>query len=289
MTTCLWASFRCGNLYYNVLSNSTVSVTYEQYAHSYNYDEIDGDLIIPSTVTYNGKTYTVTSIGDAAFNNCPMRSVTIPSTVTSIGKGAFTMCTMLTNVTIPNNVTKMGDGAFYYCYNLRSISISDNITSIGEVTFMYCDRLHTVTFGKGITSIHETAFSGVSSLRNVIWNAEHCPNSYTLPENVTNVTFGDSVKHIPASLCCGLRISSVTIPNSVTSIGNDAFRKCSSLTSVTIGNSVTSIGNNAFSHCSSLTSVTIPNSVTSIGNYAFSTCTSLTSVTIEATTPPSIG
>ena len=96
--------------------------------------------------------------------------------------------------------------------------------------------------------------------------------SVTIPNSVTSIGNG------AFSGCFGL--TSVTIPNSVTSIGEYAFSDCSSLTSVTIGNSVTSIGKSAFYKCKGLTSVTIPNSVTSIGERAFYDCTSLTSVTI---------
>ena len=98
---------------------------------------------------------------------------------------------------------------------------------------------------------------------------------------LTSITIPNSVTSLGNSAfegCSGL--TSVTIPNSVTSIGGSAFGGCSSLTSVTIPNSVTSIGNNAFQYCSALTSVTIPNSVTSIGDVAFSYCSGLTSVTI---------
>ena len=105
-----------------------------------------------------------------------------------------------------------------------------------------------------------------------LFNACSSLTSVTIPDIITSIdmnAFGN---------CTGL--TSVTIPNSVTSIGGSAFRGCSGLTSVTIGNSVTSIGSNAFSGCEGLTSVTIPNSVTSIGSNAFESCSGLTSVTI---------
>ena len=93
-----------------------------------------------------------------------------------------------------------------------------------------------------------------------------------IPNNVTSI--GDNAFY----KCTGL--TSITIPDSVTSIGNDAFFKCKGFTSITIPSSVTSIGNTVFYQCSSLTSVTIPNSVTSIGSFAFNSCTGLTSVTL---------
>ena len=99
--------------------------------------------------------------------------------------------------------------------------------------------------------------------------------------SLTSVTIPDSVTTIGKSAFWGCKsLTSVTIPDSVTTIGGYAFDYCTSLTSVTIGNSVTTIGWNAFSDCESLTSVTIGNSVTTIGVNAFSNCDSLTSVTI---------
>ena len=94
---------------------------------------------------------------------------------------------------------------------------------------------------------------------------------YTLVDNI-------SIKNYAFAYCTGL--TSVTIPNSVTTIGDHAFDNCSNLTSVTIGNSVTSIGDYAFASCTKLTSVTIPNSMTTIGGQAFQSCSRLTEVTI---------
>ena len=302
-TTSLWAhDFAVKGIYYNYLEGNNVEVTYKGDDY-YDYDdEYSGAVTIPETVTYSGKTYSVTSIGYDAFHSCSsLTSVTIPNSVTSIGERAFIGCRSLTSITIPNSVTSIGDYAFRSCSSLTSVTIPNSVTSIGDDAFYNCISLTSVTIGNSVTSIGSSAFCDCYSL--------------------TSVTIGNSVTSIGDCAFRSCSLTSITIPNSVTSIGGyafsdcsslttpvynahcfaymptsfkgayvipegikqiagGAFDDCSSLTSVTIPNSVTSIGYGAFSDCSSLTSLTIPNSVTSIENYAFYDCTSLTSITI---------
>ena len=264
-------------LYYNITSSNTVQVA--------NYNSVSGAVVIPSSVTNNGTTYSVTSIGYMAFYECSgLTSVTIPNSVTSIGADAFYECSRLTSVTIPNSVISIGNSAFAGCSSLTSVTIPNSLIHIGNYAFRSCSGLISITIPNSVTSIGKEAFYGCSSLTSIT-----IPNSVTSIANytfcrcssLTSVTIPNSVTSIGEEAfyeCSSL--TSVTIPNSVTSIGDDVFFGCSSLTSVTIPNSVTSIGYRVFKDCTSLTSVTIPNSVTSIGNSAFSGCSSLTSVTI---------
>ena len=229
----------------------------------------------------------VTSIGSRAFGDCTgLTTVTIPNSVTSIGGSAFEDCTGLTSVTIPNSVTSIGVSAFYGCTGLTSVTIPNSVTSIGNNAFYGCTGLTTVTIPNSVTSIGNYAFNGCTGLTSVFFNADSCDAFnihhpfYSCP-NITSFTFGNNVRVIPAFICYNMTgLISVTIPNSVTSIGRYAFAGCTGLTSVSIPNSLTSIGEYAFRGCTGLTSVTIPNSVTSIGQYTFRGCTGLTSVTI---------
>ncbi|MCD7887369.1 MAG: leucine-rich repeat protein [Clostridiales bacterium] len=182
-----------------------------------------------------------------------IKSVSIGSSVTSISGYAFSGCTNLTSVSIGSGVTSIGSYAFDNCTSLASVTIPSSVTSISSFAFYSCTSL--------------TAFTVNSS------NTTYCSSSGVLFNKAKT-----SLIAYPA----GKTSTSYTIPSTVTSIGNCAFRSCTSLTSVTIPSSVTSIGVCAFAGCTSLTSVTIPSSVTSIGSSAFRVCTSLASVTISS-------
>ena len=277
-----------------------------------------GNVTIPESFTYNGVTYSVTSIEYYAFYNCSgLTSVTIPNSVTSIGYCAFYFCSGLTSVTIPNGVTSIEDFAFSFCSgltsvtipnsvtsiehcafqccsSLTSIEIPNSVTSIGGGAFHNCSGLTSVTIPNSVTSIGSEAFSGCSGLTSISvenGNEEYDSRdncnaiietaSNTLIAGCNNTVIPNSVTSIREGAFYGCSgFTSITIPNSVTSIESRAFGNCSGLTSIEIPNNVTSIGSSTFSGCFGLTSVTIPNSVTSIGDNAFSGCYNLTSVTI---------
>ena len=280
--------FEVGGIYYNITDSEklTVEVTYlGSYSYSYS-NEYTGSEVIPETVTYDSNTYSVTSIGDYAFDGCSsLTSITIPDGVTSIGSSAFYECSSLTSVTIGNCVTSIGDDAFRGCSSLTSITIPNSVTSIGRTAFYNCSSLTSITIPNSVTSIGSWAFYGTAWYNNqpdgVIYAGKVAYQYKGTMTSNTSIKLAEGTLGIAGSAfqgCSGL--TSVTIPDGVTSIGDDAFRGCSSLTSITIPNSVTSIGNNAFYKCSSLTSVTIPDGVTSIGYRTFYGCSSLTSVNI---------
>ena len=291
-------------------SNMTASVTYRGSSY-YSNEYKASSFIIPESVTYTGQSYNVTSIGNQAFFACnSITTIVIPNSVKSIGTAAFERCNNLTSLIIPNSVTSIGPNAFYDCYKLTSINIPDGVTSIGGGTFDNCTSLTTITIPESITSIDGMVFYNCTSLTSIVWNAKNCadfgsesntlfyyyyvdPKSHyatikDIRTQITSLVFGKEVEHIPAYLCCGLgNLTSITIPESVTSIGASAFAGCG-ISSITIPNSVTSIGAGAFRGCG-ITSVTIPSSVTSIGNGAFNNCNNLNLVYCELGTPVSIG
>jgi len=283
---------------------SMTSITIPNSVTSINHTAFAGCTGLTSVIIGNR----VTSIGIGAFAGCTgLTSITIPNSVISIGVQAFMDCTGLTSIMIPNSVTSIGIAAFYRCTGLTSVIIGNSVTSIDSYAFYRCTGLTSITIPDSVTSIGDSAFSGCTGLTSItipdsvtsigrgafsdtgIWNNAPYNNVVYLDkwivgykgiitDNLVINTGTIGICDSAFSHCTSL--TSITIPNSVTSIGQSAFYECTSLTSVTISNSVTSIGGSAFSGCTGLTSITIPNSVTSIGQYAFYNCYSLTSITI---------
>ena len=252
-------------IYYNFDGNNAIVTQ--------NPSKYQGNVVIPSSVNYNSKDYSVTRIGDNAFEGCTgLTSIDIPNSVTSIGNYAFNTCNGLTSVTIGNSVTSIGDDAFYNCFRLTSVNIGNSVTSIGNEAFRRCSGLTSITIPNSVTSIGRNIFLGCDALSSLTVSVNN--PKYDSRENCNAI-----IETATNTLVVGIKPT--VIPNSVTSIGDYAFYGCSGLTSVTIPNSVTSIGESAFDGCSDLTSVTIPNSVTSIGNEAFRRCYRLTFVTLN--------
>ena len=299
------SSYNGKTLFYNITNSSThtVAVTYQN-TSSPRYSNLSGIVVIPSTVTYGGTTYSVTSIGDNAFYSCSsITSVTIPESITSIGAKAFNWCTSLATVNFnATNCTTMqyysNCPVFYNCTALTTLNIGSNVTTIPERAFYGCSSLTNINLPASISSIGAYAFYECSSITGAI----------VIPAAMTTISEY-------AFYSCS-SITSVTIPESITSIGAKAFNWCTSLatvnfnatnctmmqyysncpvfynctalTTLNIGSNVTTIPERAFYDCSHLTSLNLPASVSSIGAYAFGGCTAITGIHAHRATPPTL-
>ena len=268
--------FEVDGIYYNITSTSdlTVEVTYGLPISCSNYV----DEIIPATVNYDNKTYSVTAIGEKAFSECEnLSTITIPNSVISIGNYAFQYCESLTTITIPNSVTSIGESAFSES-GLTSITIPNSVLTIGESAFWDCDSLTNITIPNSVTSIGDDAFADCGSLFSI-----------TIPKSVSDI--GDYA----FSYCENLTSIIVESGNPV----YDSRDNCNAIIETTtnnliagckntiIPNTVTCIKEESFSG-SGITSIIIPKSVTSIDDYAFCSCYNLASIKCLGTTPPDI-
>ena len=289
---------------------------------------------------------TVTFIGSYAFNGCSnLTSIIIPDGVTTIGSSAFSGCSSLSSITLPKGVTSIANNLFNQCSSLTSVSIGENVESIDEKAFYFCSELTSVVLPNSVKTICSYAFGSCFKLNSIVLSNsletiglgafDNCSSltSLTIPSSVKEInirafnackvlntlkvqagnTMYDSRNNCNAiiqtstnTLVIGCKGS--TIPNNVTSIGDDAFSGCdfktivipssvktigarafsaSSLTSVIIPEGTTTIGQEAFCP-SGLFSVSIPKSLTSIGYAAFANTPDILSVKIARETPLAI-
>ena len=249
--------FEVNGIYYNITdeANKTVEVTYKGYASDEYTNEYTGNVEISESVTYNGNTYSVTSIRSFAFDDCSgLTRIIIPRTITVIGSLAFENCYALKTVINYSGLTLVKGSTAYGYLAFYADNVINTSNPIIDGDFMF-DKLN-----------------GVNTL--LVYLGDDA--NITLPQNCN----GESYVIGENAFSNNKTLVSVTIPNKVTSIGNSAFSSCSTLASITISGSVTSIGSSAFDGCSALTTITIPSSVTSIGASAFKGCSALKSMTI---------
>ena len=232
-----------------------------------------------------------------AFDGCyNLKNINLPEGLTTIDENAFFDCGF-SSITIPSSVTRIEDSAFECCRNLLSIVIPDSVTYLGERVFGSCEKLVSAAIGKGVSYIHDTIFRDSTALETITVSEDNTTyasidgvlidkvnsllvkypegkkdESYTIPDSVTTIG-GEAFRG-------SNYLKSVTIPNTVTDIEYAAFEYCTELRSAVLGNGLTYIGNHMFSNCEKLSSVSIPSSVTSIDYMAFVGCTGLESITI---------
>ena len=195
------------NFTYTIIFNSME-------ARVISYEGSSTKLVIPSTIIFNSKLYTVTSIGKSAFkDNTNLKSVTIPNSITTIYDSAFEGCNGLTSIKFSNSLTTIGSYTFANCTGLTSVKIPETVTSIGSFAFSGCTGLTSVSIPESVTTIDNYTFYGCNSLTSV-----EIPNSVT---SIGNSAFEG---------CRNLTF--LEIPEFVTSLGLKTFYNCDGLTEV---------------------------------------------------------
>ena len=242
--------FEADGIYYKIIGYGKVSVTYRDL----NFNTYSGDVNIPETTTCEGVTFDVVAIRGHAFYGCDqLTSVNLPNSLTDIGAGAFRFSS-LPEVTIPSSVKTIGNCAFLIRSGFQRVNITD--------LFAWCKIDFETAYANPLNYAHHLFLNGTE---------------------VTDLVIPDrsTVKRYSFYGCTGL--SSVVIPDAVTSVGKSAFGECTGMTSLTLGNSLKMIGDSAFYKCSGLTSVVLPDALETLGYWAFTRCTGLSELTLNNT------
>lgn len=252
----------------------------------------------------------VTSIGKEAFASCSkLQTIDLPNSLTSIGNAAFWGCSSLTSIVIPCNVTIIDYAAFSHCTALSEVKLPTALKTIGEYGFYMCSSISTVEFvgtAEQWMSVNKAdTWADESSITIITFTEASTPDE--TPDANENLEFtsygngecyvsgigsytgtvitipslspdGDKVVKIGANAFQNSLIKYITIPNSVVSIGDYAFKNCTDLSTIRFSTDITHIGVGAFENCISLSEVTIPSKIKEISNFAFFNCSSLETV-----------
>lgn len=284
--------FMQDGIFYNIVSNQTVTVTYKSL---YDVNNYKGNVAIPATVSHLGVNYNVVAIDNNAFNGCvAIKQVSIPNSVTYIGSQAFDGCVGLTSISIPASVNEIGTYAFSNCINLETITVAsgnstyDSRNNCNAIIEKSSNKLIVgclgTTIPASVSVIGKYAFYGVVKKEQII-----IPNSVTDIEtfafqdclSASSLSLGSSLKVIgQQAFQKNEKLTQLTIPDAVTTIENGAFLYCYHLANINLGNGVKKIGGAAFQDCNSLTSITIPASVTEILEQPFINCPNLESIVV---------
>ena len=228
--------------------------TIDQYAF-YNNQKRNTPIVFPATLK---------TIGHHAFrNNHRVKSVTFNEGLETIGSWAFSDCYDIESITLPETVTTMYDRAFQACDSITEFTFPSSITSVPEAVLYHCDKLQTVTLAAGTTSIAHYAF-------------ENCPQLATM-----NLTEQTSLTYVGVHAFANTGFTTVTLPNSITSMEYSAFRECKNLQSINVPTKLTTVPYDFVYSCPNLTSVQMHDGIRVVGHYAFTNCPLLNGVVLN--------
>lgn len=163
-------------IFYYRISASELEVANKVFSDQ-NRSAYSGSVTIPASVTYNGKTFNVVSIGEYAFRDCTgLTAITIPNSIRSIKGYAFYNCSQLSSITIPATVTEIGEGAFEGCASVTQMVLPEGISSIEDELFFGCVSMRSVVIPSSVASIGENSFSRCSSLISIYCQPTSAPS-----------------------------------------------------------------------------------------------------------------
>lgn len=261
----------------------------------------DGVEVVPAYICKNMNKIdtivlpaSVSRLGQNAFMYCTnLKSINLPATQKTLPVSFLEGCTSLESIELPATLTTVSADAFYGCMKLANVNLHEGLTTIGLRAFYNC-KLTEITVPSTVTSIGNSAFKG-NPTTTIVWKPKSCTIGsddsapfYSTNSQVTSFTFGDSVQVIPAYLCKYMKIDSIAIPATVTSIGQSAFMYCTNLKRFEFPQGIKTVATSVLEGCTALEEVTIPSSVTTINQDAFYNCSALQAIRNYAFTPQTI-